>query len=225
MRNALIVLVVIALVLVAVGAVNNDVAFDVDFLAIAWTDVSLFWVSVVMAGIVLIAGFVAAYLARTGAVRGLRKLEAELTTTYQRLRVAEAAAAAPAAVAPGVMTAVAPPPEEETAFAPPAEGQTSITEVAPPTLEEAPTGAAPASEASTAAGPPTEGESPLPRGEEEVAADSGPRPDGPAGAAPVTTDVPDDATAVTMAPPAADVQGAEAAGGDGSSAPGPASPG
>ena len=62
MRNALIILVIVALVLIALGAVNHAVAFDIDFLAVTWTAISLFWVSVVLAAVVLSSLWFAAML-------------------------------------------------------------------------------------------------------------------------------------------------------------------
>jgi len=95
-RNALILLVVVALVLVALGAVNHGLLFDIDFVAGTWTAVSLFWVAVVVAGIVVVTGVVAAFLARSSAVAARRKLETELQGTYERLRAAEAKLPGPA---------------------------------------------------------------------------------------------------------------------------------
>ena len=113
MRKALIVLVVVALVLVALGAVNHGLLFDIDFVVGTWTAVSLFWVTVVIAGVVLVTGMVVAFFSRSGAVATRRKLEKELQGTYERLRAAEAQlpkpVPAPAAivdVAPGEQTAV-----------------------------------------------------------------------------------------------------------------------
>jgi hypothetical protein len=112
-RNALIVLVVVALVLVALGAVNHGLLFDIDFVVGTWTAVSLFWVAVVTAGLVFVTGLVAAWLARAGAVTAQRKLEKELQGTYERLRAAEAklprpepVKAAVVDVAPAAQTAV-----------------------------------------------------------------------------------------------------------------------
>ena len=113
MRNALIVLVVVALVLVALGAVNHGLLFDIDFVAGTWTAVSLFWVAVVTAGVVFVTGVVAAFLAQSSAVATRRTLEKELQGTYERLRAAEAKLPGPAPVqavvvdvAPGEQTAV-----------------------------------------------------------------------------------------------------------------------
>ena len=69
---------------------TTAVLFDIDFVAGTWTSVSLFWVSVVAAGVVFVTGLAAAFLARSGAVTAQRKLEKELQSTYERLRAAEA---------------------------------------------------------------------------------------------------------------------------------------
>ncbi len=90
MRNAFILLAVVALVFVGAGAVNRSLAFDIDYGVGAWTNVSLFWITLVTAAIILVAGLVAAWLAQSSALAGQRKLEAELQTTYERLRAAEA---------------------------------------------------------------------------------------------------------------------------------------
>lgn len=95
MRNALILLAVIALLIVTAGAVNHGVAFDVDYVAGTVTAVSLFWVAVVVAGVILVAGVAAAWLTRGASSGTRRKLEAELQSTYERLREAEALAARP----------------------------------------------------------------------------------------------------------------------------------
>ena len=149
MRNALIVLVVVALVLVALGAVNHGLLFDIDFVAGTWTAVSVFWVAVAAAGVVFVTGVVAAFLARSGAVATRRKLEKELQGAYKRLRAAEAklprpapAQAAVVDVTPGEQTAV-------TTAAP--EAATSVTS-ATQEAETAVTTAAP--EAATAADAP-----------------------------------------------------------------------
>jgi hypothetical protein len=89
-RNAFILLAIVALLFVGAGAANHSLAFDIDYVFGAVTNVSLFWITLVTAAIILGAGLVAAWLARSSAVAGQRKLEAELQTTYERLRVAEA---------------------------------------------------------------------------------------------------------------------------------------
>jgi hypothetical protein len=95
-RNALILLVVVALVILAVGALNNGTAFDVDYVAGSVSAVSLFWVSAVIAALVFVVGIAAAWFAQSAVAGTRRKLEAELQSTYERLREAEALAARPA---------------------------------------------------------------------------------------------------------------------------------
>jgi len=93
-RNALIVLAVVALVIVLAGALNHAVAFDIDFVAGTVTGVSLAWVAVAVAGVGFVAGAVAIWLTQVSSASTRRKLEAELQTTYERLREVEALAAA-----------------------------------------------------------------------------------------------------------------------------------
>ena len=90
MRNALILLVVVALIIVALGAANSSITFDFDLVFGTWSAVSLLWVAVVAAGVLVVVGLVAVWLSRADASRARRKLEAELQTTYERLRTAEA---------------------------------------------------------------------------------------------------------------------------------------
>jgi uncharacterized integral membrane protein len=111
-RNALILLAVVALLILVVGALNNGTAFDIDYAAGTASAVSLLWLSAVIAGVVVVTGVVAALLARSGAVATRRKLEKELQATYERLRAAEAKLPRPAPaqaavdVEPGGHTAV-----------------------------------------------------------------------------------------------------------------------
>jgi hypothetical protein len=98
-RNALILLAVVALVILAVGALNNGTSFTIDYVAGSVSSVSLFWVSAVIAGLVVVAGLAASWFALAAAGGARRKLEAELQTTYERLRKAEALAARPAPAA------------------------------------------------------------------------------------------------------------------------------
>jgi hypothetical protein len=95
-RNALILLTAVALLILVGGALNNGVVFDVDYVAGTARSVSLLWVAAVIAGLVFVVGLMAAYLARTAVFGQRRKLEAELQTTYERLREAESLAARPA---------------------------------------------------------------------------------------------------------------------------------
>jgi hypothetical protein len=89
-RNALIVLLAVALVFVGLGALNHSLAFDIDYVAGSLTAVSVLWITVVIGAVLLVAGVVAIWLARTSVVSSQRKLEAELQSTYERLRAAEA---------------------------------------------------------------------------------------------------------------------------------------
>ncbi len=120
MRTALTILIIVALALVAVGAVNHAVTLDLDFLALSLTGVSVFWVTVVFAGIVVAAGVAAAWAARGAATAAQRRLEKELGKTYKRLREAQAGgdltAVADVAVVGATVTALAPPPPEAAAL-------------------------------------------------------------------------------------------------------------
>ncbi len=107
MRNALILLTAVALLILVGGALNNGVVFDVDYVAGTARSVSLLWVAAVIAALVFVVGLIAAYLARTAVFGQRRKLEAELQTTYERLREAESLAARPAP-APEADTVVTP---------------------------------------------------------------------------------------------------------------------
>jgi hypothetical protein len=89
-RNALILLAVVALLILVVGALNNGTAFDVDYVAGTASAVSLFWVSAVIAALVFVVGLGAAWFAQAAVAGSRRKLEAELQSTYERLREAEA---------------------------------------------------------------------------------------------------------------------------------------
>ena len=88
------------------GALNNGVVFDVDYVAGTATSVSLLGAAVI-AVLAFVVGLIAAYLARTAVFGQRRKLEAELQTTYERLREAESLAVRPTP-APEVDTVVAP---------------------------------------------------------------------------------------------------------------------
>jgi uncharacterized membrane protein YciS (DUF1049 family) len=134
-RNALILLAVVALLILAVGALNNGTAFDVDYVAGTLSAVSLFWVSAVIAALVFVVGLAAAWFAQAAVAGTRRKLEAELQSTYERLREAEALAARPApataeaAPAAAAETAVAEPvavPASEAATAVAGEPETVV---------------------------------------------------------------------------------------------------
>jgi hypothetical protein len=114
-RTAVAILVIVALVFLAVGAVNHAATLDLDFLAISWSGVSLFWVTVVLACVVVAAGLVGAWAARGSAVAAQHRLEKELAATYRRLREAQAAAGVAAAATEATVVATAV--EEATAVA------------------------------------------------------------------------------------------------------------
>jgi hypothetical protein len=95
-RNALILLGVVDLVIVVGGAVNHAVAFDIDYVFGSWAAVSMFWIAVGVAATMTVVGLLTAWLARSAAVDGQRKLEGELERTYERLRAAETASPRPA---------------------------------------------------------------------------------------------------------------------------------
>lgn len=114
MRNALILLAVVAVIILAFGAVNNGTTFEIDYVAGTVNAVSLFWVSAVIAGLVFVTGLAATWFALAGAAGGRRKLEAELQKTYTRLREAEALVASRAPAPAPEPTVVAAPAEPAT---------------------------------------------------------------------------------------------------------------
>ena len=212
MRNALILLAVIALVILLAGAINHSVAFDVDFMVGGVDGVSLFWVGAVVAAVAFAGGVVAMWLTHTAGAGTRRKLETELRQTYERLRAAEAQVAAHDEAADKVVQ-ISPSALETTAAAAPA--QEAVTTVAEeptavagaPAEDEAMTavedeaetvvaGAAASAAVGAAAGDAASGEAGQPIGEAEK----------PAGADPEQTAV----TVVGESRP--DTAGAEAAG-------------
>ncbi len=96
MRNALILLAVVALLVLLVGALNHGTMFEIDYVAGTIGAVSLLRVAAVLSGLLFVAGLAAVWLALSSAAGARRKLEAELQRTYERLRAAEARAARPA---------------------------------------------------------------------------------------------------------------------------------
>jgi hypothetical protein len=153
-RKAVIVLVIVALVLVTLGAVNHGLLFDIDFVAGTWTAVSLFWVAVFFAGVVVVTGLAAAFLARSGAVAQRLKLETELQGTYERLRAAEAKLPTPAPVSAAVVDVTSGEQTEVAATAPSsAADETAVIEAAPE-AETAVFRAEPAAETAVTTAPP-----------------------------------------------------------------------
>ncbi len=90
MRRALTVLTVVAVVVLIAGVVNRDATVDLSYIAGTQAGVSLLWVGAGAAALVLVAGLIAALLARASAARDQGRLEAELEEIYRRLRAAEA---------------------------------------------------------------------------------------------------------------------------------------
>ena len=132
MKNALIILGVVAGVLVLIGAFNADVMVDIDLLA-GTVSVSLFWLSVAAAAGVVLAAVAGWTLGRVEGGDRHRKLEGELESTYRRLREAEAQA--PRVAAPIPVVAVEPPAQDQTLETPaPAPDETLETPAEPVTV-------------------------------------------------------------------------------------------
>jgi len=168
MKNALIVLGVVALVVLTLGAFNREASLDVDYVVGVWRSVNVFWLFLIAAGVVLAAGLLGAALARAQGWRERGKLEKELLDVYRRLRTAEAEAARAAGAAgtaaaaaeartmaaageTAAPTAVGAPEEATTAVAAPDEASTAVS--AP---DEARTAVSAPDEASTAVSAPDE---------------------------------------------------------------------
>lgn len=167
-----------ALFLVLGGAVNHGTEVSLDYVAGSTAAVSLFWVALVVAAALVLAGAVGWVIGRGGDAGARGKLEKELERTYRRLRECEAklprAEETPVAdtatlVAPVAepTTAVAPTPVEETTAvdSTPAE---DLTVVVPEPAEEATVVVSDAEAEGASAGP-------------ETAADAGPASTAPAG--------------------------------------------
>jgi len=197
-RNALILLAVVALLILVGGALNNGVVFDVDYVAGTATAISLLWVAAVIAALVFVVGLIAAYLARTAVFGQRRKLEAELQTTYERLREAESLAArlapVPAAEEDAVVASA-----EEVATVVDTEEAAAVADTGQEATVVLDDGAATVivDEADTVVAGPDLGEA-----ESETTEDAGPHDAGQAG----------ETTAVTMAGDATGGPGAEAPG-------------
>lgn len=149
MKNALILLAVVALVLITLGAFNREASIDVDYVFGVWRSVNVFWLFLMAAGVVLAAGLLGASLARAQGWRERGKLEKELLEVYRRLRTAEAKLEA-AAGAAGVAAAEA---EADTMAAAAAEGPAATVVAAP---DEAPTAVSGPEDAATRVAAPDE---------------------------------------------------------------------
>jgi uncharacterized integral membrane protein len=89
MKNALIVLAIVALVVLTLGLFNREASVDVDYVVGVWRSVSVFWLFAIAGGVVIAAGLLGAALARAQGWRERGKLEKELLEVYRRLRAAE----------------------------------------------------------------------------------------------------------------------------------------
>jgi uncharacterized membrane protein YciS (DUF1049 family) len=96
LREIVILLLVVALAVMVIGAVNQDQQVDLDYVFGTWEDVSVLSLSAVCTGAAVVLGLVVAAMARLRVVSDRRKLERELSLVYPRLREAERAAGLPA---------------------------------------------------------------------------------------------------------------------------------
>lgn len=165
MKNALIVLAVVALLVLTLGLFNREASVDVDYVVGVWRSVNVFWLFAIAAGVVVAAGLLGASLARAQGWRERGKLEKELLEVYRRLRAVEAQleqGATTTGLATGSVeaitqageaaegaTAVTAPAETPTVISGPAEATTAVTEPAEAMTEQRPAGDV-ADEASTA---------------------------------------------------------------------------
>jgi hypothetical protein len=153
-KTVLWVLMIVALVVVLVGALNHGTAVSFDYVAGSTPAVSLFWLALGAAAALVLAGIAGWAVAVASAYATRRKLEKELEATYRRLRDCEARLAQPASPpAAEVATVVEPAPAGEavTAVAPAPAGE-AVTVAASPSTDEAVTAVAsvPANERVTA---------------------------------------------------------------------------
>jgi uncharacterized membrane protein YciS (DUF1049 family) len=95
-REIVILLLVVALLVLVIGAVNQDQRVDLDYVFGTWEGVSVLTLSAISAGAAIVMGLIIAAMARMRVVADRRKLERELQLVYPRLREAERAAGLPA---------------------------------------------------------------------------------------------------------------------------------
>ena len=95
-KDILIALLLIAVVILVFGAVNQDQRIDFNYIAGTWHGTSTFALAGIGAGVTLVAGLGVAAVARMHVLGGRRKLEREVEQVYVRLRAAEAASPAAA---------------------------------------------------------------------------------------------------------------------------------
>lgn len=109
MKDILIVLLVIAVLILVLGAVNQDQKVDFGYLFGTWRGVSVLELLAIGAGVTVVAGLGAASYARTRMLGDRRKLEKELEQVYGRLREAEARLGVPATAETGAAPLAAAP--------------------------------------------------------------------------------------------------------------------
>ena len=126
MKDIVIVLLLVAIVILVFGAVNQDQQIDFDYIAGTWESVSVFVLAAIGAGVTLLVGLGAAAAARQRVVGDRHKLERELEQVYKRLRAAEQTARLQTGSAG----------EEPRAAAAEAEGKVSAAAAAEPEAED-----------------------------------------------------------------------------------------
>jgi uncharacterized integral membrane protein len=114
-KDILIALLIIAVVILVFGAVNQDQHIDFNYVAGTWHGASTFALAGIGAGVTLFAGLGVAAVARMHVLGGRRKLEREVEQVYMRLRAAEATSPAAAEAS---RAALRPHPAPVTASAP-----------------------------------------------------------------------------------------------------------
>jgi len=126
---------VIALIVLLGGALNHETDVPLDYLVGSTSGASLFWVAVVVAAALVVAGLAGWAVGGAGSGDACGKLEQELETTYRRLRDCEARMPQPpSAPADEAVTAATAAPADETvtAVAPAPAGSTDAADAAEP---------------------------------------------------------------------------------------------
>ena len=158
MKDILIALLIIAVVILVFGAVNQDQRIDFNYVAGTWHGASAFALAGIGAGVTLFAGLGVATVARLHVLGGRRKLEEEVEHAYTRLRAAEAASpaaaeASRAAVRIQPVTVTVPAAEAAPPVAAPRDRSPAVPVESDVALASAQEDVPPALPAETAAGP------------------------------------------------------------------------
>jgi uncharacterized integral membrane protein len=136
-KDILIALLIIAVVILVFGAVNQDQRIDFNYVAGTWHGASAFALAGIGAGVTLFAGLGVATVARLHVLGGRRKLEREVEQLYTRLRAAEAASPAAAEASRAavriqpVVTTVSTPAASRMDQSPPTPAQTDLAPALP----------------------------------------------------------------------------------------------